>query len=73
MDVDATTCGETVGRLARRFGLSRSALLYYHRIGLLVPSMGGDGRYRRYTHRCPSVPGVRQGKPGEGGRDDVSQ
>jgi DNA-binding transcriptional MerR regulator len=49
MDVDATTCGETVGRLARRFGLSRSALLYYHRIGLLVPSMGGDGRYRRYT------------------------
>lgn len=41
--------GVTVGRLARRFGLSRSTLLYYHRIGLLVPSRGGDGDYRRYS------------------------
>lgn len=41
--------GTTVGRLARRFGLSRSTLLYYHRIGLLVPSEGGDGDYRRYS------------------------
>jgi DNA-binding transcriptional MerR regulator len=45
VDRDSTT----VGRLARRFGLSRSTLLYYHRIGLLVPSEGGDGDYRRYT------------------------
>jgi DNA-binding transcriptional MerR regulator len=41
--------GVTVGRLGRRFGLSRSTLLYYHRIGLLVPSSGGDGDYRRYS------------------------
>lgn len=41
--------GVTVGRLGRRFGLSRSTLLYYHRIGLLVPSRGGGGDYRRYS------------------------
>lgn len=39
----------TVGRLGRRFGLARSTLLYYHRIGLLVPSEGGDGDYRYYS------------------------
>lgn len=39
----------TVGRLARRFGLSRSALLYYHRLGLLVPSSRGHGGYRLYS------------------------
>lgn len=39
---------ETIGRLARRFGLSRSALLYYDRIGLLrAPARSGAG-YRRY-------------------------
>lgn len=43
-----TSQGITVGRLAREFGLSRSTLLYYHRIGLLVPSRGGRGDYRRY-------------------------
>ncbi len=39
----------TVGRLARRFGLSRSTLLYYHRIGLLVPSGRSDAGYRHYS------------------------
>ncbi len=41
--------GVTVGRLARSVGLSRSTLLYYDRIGLLRPSSGGDGAYRRYS------------------------
>lgn len=41
--------GLTVGRLARRFGLSRSTLLYYHRIGLLVPSSRGHAGYRLYS------------------------
>lgn len=39
----------TVGRLARKFGLSRSTLLYYDRIGLLKPSQGGKGEYRHYS------------------------
>ena len=39
----------TVGRLARKYGLSRSTLLYYDRIGLLKPSQGGKGEYRHYT------------------------
>jgi MerR family transcriptional regulator, thiopeptide resistance regulator len=39
----------TIGRLARRFGLSRSTLLYYDRIGLLRPSARTDANYRRYA------------------------
>ncbi|MDA8019864.1 MAG: MerR family transcriptional regulator [Thermoanaerobaculia bacterium] len=39
---------ETVGRLARRFGLSRSTLLYYDRIGLLCPSGRSASGYRLY-------------------------
>ena len=39
----------TVGRLARRHGLSRSTLLYYDRIGLLRPSGHAKGEYRRYS------------------------
>jgi DNA-binding transcriptional MerR regulator len=39
----------TVGNLAKRYGLSRSTLLYYHRIGLLRPSGHCHGDYRRYT------------------------
>lgn len=39
----------TVGRLARRFGLSRSTLLYYDRIGLLRPSGRSGANYRRYA------------------------
>lgn len=40
---------ETVGRLARRFGLSRSTLLYYDRIGLLSPSARSAADYRLYA------------------------
>jgi DNA-binding transcriptional MerR regulator len=39
----------TIGRLARQFGLSRSTLLYYDRIGLLRPSGRSEAGYRRYT------------------------
>ena len=38
----------TVGALARRFGLARSTLLYYDRIGLLRPSARSAAGYRRY-------------------------
>jgi DNA-binding transcriptional MerR regulator len=41
----------TIGRLARQFGLSRSTLLYYDRIGLLPPSGRSEAGYRRYTDR----------------------
>lgn len=39
----------TVGRLAKKHGLSRSTLLYYDRIGLLSPSGHMKGEYRQYT------------------------
>ncbi len=39
----------TVGRLAKRHGLSRSTLLYYDRIGLLSPSGHAKGEYRHYS------------------------
>ncbi len=38
-----------IGLLARRFGLSRSTLLYYDSIGLLTPSGRSRANYRRYT------------------------
>lgn len=38
----------TVGTLARRMGLSRTALLYYDRIGLLRPTGRSAGNYRVY-------------------------
>lgn len=38
----------TIGKLARRFGLSRSTLLYYDRIGLLKPSGRTPANYRVY-------------------------
>lgn len=40
---------ETIGRLARRFGLSRSTLLYYDRLGLLCASDRSESGYRRYS------------------------
>ncbi|HEY5926408.1 MAG TPA: MerR family transcriptional regulator [Kofleriaceae bacterium] len=40
----------SVGRLGRRFGLSRSALLYYDRIGLLSPSDRSSAGYRLYSN-----------------------
>ncbi len=41
----------TVGRLARRFGLSRTALLYYDSIGLLRPSQRTRANYRLYSEK----------------------
>jgi DNA-binding transcriptional MerR regulator len=38
----------TVGALAKRSGLSRSALLYYDRLGLLRPRRRSRARYRLY-------------------------
>lgn len=38
-----------ITELARQFGLSRSALLYYDRIGLLVPSERSESNYRHYS------------------------
>lgn len=40
---------ETITRLARRFKLARSTLLYYDRIGLLKPSARSRANYRLYT------------------------
>ena len=39
----------TVGELGRKFGLSRSTLLYYDKIGLLSPSGRSAANYRLYT------------------------
>ena len=38
----------TVSKLAEKFGLSRTTLLYYDRIGLLSPSTRSSGGYRLY-------------------------
>lgn len=39
----------TVGQLAKHAGVSRTTLLYYERIGLLVPSARSSAGYRLYT------------------------
>ncbi len=39
----------TVGKMAKKFGLSRTALLYYDSIGLLSPSGRGENGYRLYS------------------------
>jgi DNA-binding transcriptional MerR regulator len=39
----------TITKLARRFGLSRTTLLYYDRIGLLRPSARTEAGYRLYS------------------------
>lgn len=39
----------TIGRLAKTVGLSRAALLYYDRLGLLSPVNRSDGNYRLYS------------------------
>ncbi len=41
----------TVSQLARRCGLSRTALLYYESIGLLAPAARSDSNYRRYSEK----------------------
>jgi DNA-binding transcriptional MerR regulator len=38
-----------ITELARQFGLSRSTLLYYDRVGLLVPSKRTAAHYRQYS------------------------
>jgi DNA-binding transcriptional MerR regulator len=40
---------QTIGKLAKSHGLSRSTLLYYDRIGLLKPGGHTKGEYRLYT------------------------
>jgi DNA-binding transcriptional MerR regulator len=42
---------QTVGRLAREFAISRSALLYYDSIGLLKPSGRSASNYRLYSEK----------------------
>lgn len=39
----------TIGQVARQSGLSRSTLLYYHRLGLLRPVNRSSGNYRLYS------------------------
>src|SRR5437868_5979394 len=39
----------TVTKLARRCGVSRTALLYYESIGLMPPPARTDGNYRCYS------------------------
>lgn len=39
----------TIGEVAKLSGLSRSALLYYHRLGLLRPADRSGGNYRLYS------------------------
>lgn len=41
----------SISNLARTFGLSRSTLLYYDRIGLLKPSGRTGADYRYYSHK----------------------
>lgn len=41
----------TIGKLAKKCGLSRSALLYYDRINLLKPSGRKANGYRHYTEK----------------------
>ncbi|OSM01492.1 MerR family transcriptional regulator [Magnetofaba australis] len=38
----------TIGKLAKRFGLSRSTLLHYEKLGLLNPAGRSSGDYRLY-------------------------
>lgn len=53
-----------ISELARQFGLSRSTLLYYDRIGLLTPSGRSEANYRRYSgadrERLESISSLRK-------------
>ncbi len=40
-----------ISELAKKFGLSRSTLLYYDRIGFLTPSGRSDAGYRHYSQQ----------------------
>ena len=39
----------TIGQVAKRYALSRSTLIYYDKIGILVPSGRSDSNYRLYS------------------------
>lgn len=39
----------SIGELSRRFGLSRSTLIYYDKVGLLQPSTRTEANYRAYS------------------------
>jgi len=41
----------TISKIARKFGLSRSTLLYYDSIGLLSPIKRNESNYRVYTEK----------------------
>jgi DNA-binding transcriptional MerR regulator len=41
----------TINQLVKRFGLSRSTLLYYDKIGLLEPSARSVSNYRLYSQK----------------------
>jgi DNA-binding transcriptional MerR regulator len=41
----------TIGKLAKEFGLSRTALLYYDERGLLAPSGRSTSNYRLYSEK----------------------
>ena len=42
---------KTIGQLGRQFGISRSSLIYYDKIGLIKPSARSEANYRLYTKR----------------------
>ncbi|WP_028534140.1 MerR family transcriptional regulator [Paludibacterium yongneupense] len=51
----------TITQLARRFGLARSTLLYYDRIGLLPPSARNASDYRLYSEQdCARLETIRR-------------
>jgi DNA-binding transcriptional MerR regulator len=39
----------TIGQVAKRYGLSRSTLIYYDNIGILTPSGRSESNYRLYS------------------------
>ncbi len=39
----------TIGDLVKRFKIARSTILYYDKLGLLMPSVRGANNYRLYT------------------------
>ncbi len=41
----------TIGKLSKKFGLSRSTLLYYDSLGLFSPSGRSSSNYRTYTEK----------------------
>ena len=39
----------TIGQVAKKYGLSRSTLIYYDKIGILTPSGRSESNYRLYS------------------------